>query len=139
MSSAVRREAAPRIDARQLALIAAGDPRWRLRAATGAAQLLYAAQRLRRRGDGWYHVALGSRQVAQAWLNRSGALPPAADRAIDGLHVATMAAVALVRPRRRQAALLGTAHAATWFLLDHAIARRAPAPGTAPAVPSAAE
>lgn len=97
--------------------------RARLRAAVGAGQLGYGVLRLRRTGSGWYHVLLGARQVVQGRLDGAGAFSPAADAAVDGMHVATMLGVALVRRRRRREALLGAAHAFAWALVDRALAR----------------
>ena len=97
--------------------------RARLRAAVGIGQLGYGVLRLRRTGTGWYHVALGTRQVVQAKLDAAGAFSPAADAAVDGLHVATMLGLAAVRRHHRREALLGAANALGWALLDRAVAR----------------
>jgi hypothetical protein len=98
--------------------------RGRVRAAVGAGQLGYGVLRLVRTRSGWYHVMLGARHLVQAGLDAAGVLSPAADRAVDGLHAATMLGVALVRPGHRRSALLGAAHAAAWALLDTALGRR---------------
>jgi hypothetical protein len=95
-----------------------------LRAAVGAGQLVYGVVRLRRQGTGWYHVVLGLRQLGQARLDAVGASSPAADAAVDGIHVATMLAVALVAPAHRAGALRGAGHALAWTLLDAALRRR---------------
>jgi hypothetical protein len=100
--------------------------RAQLRLAVGVAQLTYGVLRLRRSREGWYHLMLGGRQVVQARLDAAGLFSPAADTAVDGLHVATMLGVALVRPSRRHTALLGAAHAATWAALDLAFRRGNP-------------
>jgi hypothetical protein len=97
--------------------------RARLRAAAGLGQLGYGVLRLHRTGAGWYHVALGARQVVQAKLDAAGAFSPAADAAVDGIHVATMLGLAAVRRNRRREALLGAANALGWALLDRALAR----------------
>jgi hypothetical protein len=97
--------------------------RARLRAAAGLGQLGYGVLRLRRTGTGWYHVALGTRQVVQAKLDAAGAFSPSADAAVDGIHVATMLGLAAVRRHRRREALLGAANALGWALLDRAVAR----------------
>jgi hypothetical protein len=104
-----------------------------VRAAVGAGQLAYGLLRLRRSRPGWCHVALGARQLVQARLDADGAFSPAADAAVDALHVATMLGLALVRRGHRRSALLGAAHAATWALLDAALTR-----GDAPDVPATA-
>ena len=97
--------------------------RARLRAAAGFGQLGYGVLRLRRTGTGWYHIALGTRQVVQARLDAAGAFSPAADAAVDGIHVATMLGLAVVRRTRRREALLGAANALGWALLDRAVVR----------------
>jgi hypothetical protein len=102
--------------------------RGRLRALAGVGQLGYGVVKLRRTGSGWYHVALGARQVVQARLDARGAFSPAADAAIDGIHVASMLGMAAVRPSRRRKALLGAANAAGWALLDAALTHT-PRPG----------
>jgi hypothetical protein len=79
--------------------------------------------RLRRTGHGWYHVALGGRQLVQAKLDAAGAFSPSADAAVDSLHVATMVAAALVLRDHRRSAALGAAHALAWALFDAALAR----------------
>jgi hypothetical protein len=107
--------------------------RVQVRTAVGAAQVAYGVLRLRRSRAGWYHVVLGGRQLVQARLDAAGRFSPLADTAVDGLHVATMLGVALVRPRHRRSALLGVAHAAAWAALDAAFTRR-----TLPAVPPGA-
>ena len=93
-----------------------------IRAAVGTAHLAVGAVRVARNGRptpaGVYHLALGGRQVAQAALGRAGVLPPKAEAAVDGLHVATMAAATALLPGRRLRSLAGTAHAASWALLD---------------------
>ena len=97
--------------------------RARLRAAVGIGQLGYGVLRLRRTGTGWYHVALGTRQVVQAKLDAAGAFSPAADAAVDGLHVATMLGwppcAGTIAARRCSA----RANALGWALLDRAVAR----------------
>jgi S-formylglutathione hydrolase FrmB len=98
--------------------------RAQVRAAVGAAQVAYGVLRLRRTRSGWYHVVLGARQLVQARLDAAGAFSPAADAAVDGLHVATMLSLALFRRGHRRSALLGAAHAAAWTLLDAAISRQ---------------
>jgi hypothetical protein len=98
--------------------------RAQVRTAVGVGQLVYGVLRLQRTGSGWYHVALGARQLVQARLDAAGAFSPAADAAVDGLHVATMLGLALLRRGNRRSALLGAAHAAGWALLDAALARR---------------
>jgi S-formylglutathione hydrolase FrmB len=95
-----------------------------VRAAVGAGQVAYGVLRLRRSGSGWYHIALGARQLVQARLDAAGAFSPAADAAVDGLHVATMLALALLRRGHRRSAMLGAANAAAWALLDAALSRR---------------
>jgi hypothetical protein len=100
------------------------DPRWRARGAVGIGQLAYGVRQLRRRGRGWYHIVLGARQVLQAGADRRGLMPPASDAAVDGLHVATMLAVALVRRGHRRSALEGVLHALAWTALDTVLARR---------------
>jgi hypothetical protein len=97
--------------------------RTRLRAAGGIGQLAYGVLRLRRTGHGWYHVALGARQLVQAKLDGAGAFSPTADAAVDSLHAASMVLVALVRRRRRREAALGAAHALAWALADAALDR----------------
>jgi hypothetical protein len=92
--------------------------RAQLRLAVGVAQLTYGLLRLRGSGSGWYHLALGGRQVVQSRLDAAGLFSPTADTAVDGIHVATMLGVALVRPAHRRTALLGAAHAALWAALD---------------------
>jgi hypothetical protein len=92
--------------------------RAQLRLAVGVAQLTYGVLCLRRSRSGWYHLALGGRQVVQSRLDAAGVFSPAADTAFDGLHVATMLGVALARPSHRHSALLGAAHAAAWAALD---------------------
>ena len=83
-----------------------------LRLAVGVGQMAYGVLRLRRSRVGWYHVVLGGRQVVQARLDGAGLFSPAADTAVDGIHVATMLGVALARRRPAPQALLGAAHAA---------------------------
>jgi hypothetical protein len=100
--------------------------RAQLRLAVGVAQLTYGLLRLRHSRSAWYHVALGGRQVVQARLDGAGLFSPAADTAVDGLHVATMLGVALVRPCHRRSGLLGAAHAAAWAALDRAFRRGGP-------------
>jgi len=93
-----------------------------LRAAVGAGHLAVGVARVARNGRptpaGVYHLALGGRQLAQAALGRAGVLPPKAEAAVDGLHVATMAAATALLPGHRLRSLAGTAHAASWALLD---------------------
>jgi hypothetical protein len=101
--------------------------RAQLRLAVGVGQLAYGVLRLRRSKAGWYHLVLGGRQVVQSRFDAAGLLSPVADSAIDSLHVATMLAVALLRPSRRRTALLGAAHAAAWAGLDLAFTRGVPA------------
>jgi hypothetical protein len=113
--------------------------RAQVRAAIGAGQVAYGLLRLCRSRSGWYHVALGVRQLVQARLDAAGAFSPAADAAVDGLHVATMLGLALLRRGHRRSALLGAAHAAAWALLDAALARADPPeilPGTAGRTPA---
>jgi hypothetical protein len=100
--------------------------RAQLRLAVGVAQLTYGVLQLRRARTGWYHLALGGRQVVQSRLDAAGLFSPAADTAVDGLHVATMLGVALVRPSYRHSALLGATHAALWAALDFASRRGEP-------------
>jgi hypothetical protein len=100
--------------------------RAQLRLAVGVAQLTYGVLRLRRSKSAWYHLMLGGRQVVQARLDAAGLFSPAADTAVDALHVATMLGVALVRPDHRRSGLLGAAHAATWAALDLAFRRGDP-------------
>ena len=100
--------------------------RAQLRLAVGVAQLTYGVLQLRRSRSAWYHLALGGRQLVQARLDGAGLFSPAADTAVDGLHVATMLGVALVRPDHRRSALLGAAHAAMWAALDLAFRRGEP-------------
>jgi hypothetical protein len=107
--------------------------RAQVRAAVGAGQLAYGILRLRRSRSGWYHIALGARQLVQARFDAAGAFSPAADAAVDGLHVATMLGLALLRRGHRRSALLGAANAAGWALLDAALTRR-----DAPPVPPGA-
>jgi len=90
-------------------------------------QLAYGVLRLRRSKAGWYHLALGGRQVVQSRLDAAGLFSPVADSAVDSLHVATMLGVALLRPNHRRTALLGAAHAAVWAALDLAFTRGMPA------------
>jgi len=97
--------------------------RAQLRLAVGVGQLTYGVLRLRSSRSGWYHLALGGRQVVQSRLDAAGLFSPAADSAVDGLHVATMLGVALLRPSHRRTALLGAAHAAGWAALDLAFRR----------------
>lgn len=97
--------------------------RAQLRLAVGVAQLTYGVLQLRRARSSWYHLALGGRQVAQSRLDAAGLFSPAADTAVDGLHVATMLGFALVRRSYRRSALLGAAHAAAWAALDLASRR----------------
>jgi hypothetical protein len=97
--------------------------RAQLRLAVGVAQLSYGVLRLRRSKCGWYHLVLGGRQIVQSRLDAAALFSPAADTAVDGLHVATMLGVALVRPSYRRSALLGAAHSATWAALDLASRR----------------
>jgi hypothetical protein len=92
------------------------------------AQLTYGVLQLRRSRSAWYHLALGGRQVVQARLGEAGLFSPAADTAVDTLHVATMLGVALVRSDHRRSGLLGAAHAATWAALDLAFRRGDPEP-----------
>ena len=101
--------------------------RAQLRLAVGVGQIAYGVLRLRRSKAGWYHLALGGRQVVQSRLDAAGLFSPVADSAVDSLHVATMLGVALVRPHRRRTALLGAAHAAAWAALDLAFTRGMPA------------
>ena len=109
--------------------------RARLRAAAGAGQVGYGALKLRRTGRGWYHVALGVRQLVQARLGAAGAFSPSADAAVDGIHVASMLGLAVIRPRRRRHALLAAANGLAWAALDAALRRRPPEPpGSSPAV-----
>jgi hypothetical protein len=109
----------------------------RLRSVAGAGQLGYGVLRLRRTGSGWYHVFLGTRQLVQGRLGEAGAFSPAADAAVDGLHVASMLALAALRPGHRRTALLGAANAAGWAVLDAVLSRRpAMRPGTAPGGPA---
>jgi hypothetical protein len=98
--------------------------RAQVRAAVGAGQVAYGLLRLRRSRSGWYHVVLGARQLLQARLDAAGAFSPAADAAVDGLHIATMLGLALLRRGHRRSALLGAAHATAWALLDAALTRR---------------
>jgi hypothetical protein len=102
--------------------------RAQLRLAIGVAQLTYGVLQLRRSRSSWYHLALGGRQVVQARLDAAGLFSPAADTAVDSLHVATMLGVALVRPSHRRTALLGAAHAAMWAALDLAFRSGEPEP-----------
>jgi hypothetical protein len=102
------------------------DARARLRATAGVGQLGYGVLKLRRTGGGWYHVVLGARQLVQARLGASGAFSPAADAAVDGIHVVSLLALAAVRPYRRREALLGAANGLAWALLDAALRRRTP-------------
>ncbi len=125
MTTALTPRATPAGSARPGPPAPAEDLRWRLRATVGAGQLLLGVAQLRRRRTGWYHVALGARQLVQARMDAAGAFSPAADRAVDGLHTATMLAAALVaRSDRRRRALTGAAHAAAWTALDAALSRR---------------
>jgi hypothetical protein len=101
--------------------------RAQVRLAVGVAQVAYGVLRLRRSKVGWYHLALGGRQVVQSRLDAGGLFSPAADTAVDGLHVATMLAVALVRSGHRRSALLGAANAAAWAALDLSFRRGLPA------------
>ncbi len=101
------------------------DARARLRTAAGVGQLGYGALKLRRTGRGWYHVVLGARQLVQARLGAKGAFSPAADAAVDGIHVVSLLALAAVRPYRRREALLGAANGLAWALLDAALRRDA--------------
>jgi hypothetical protein len=101
--------------------------RARLRATAGVGQLGYGLLKLRRTGTGWYHVVLGGRQLVQARLNSAGAFSPAADAAVDGIHVASLLALAAVRPYRRRQALLGAANGLVWALADAALRRGSPA------------
>jgi hypothetical protein len=102
------------------------DARARLRAAAGLGQLGYGAVKLRRTGRGWYHVVLGTRQLVQARLGAKGAFSPAADAAVDGIHVVSLLALAAVRPHRRRQALLGAANGLVWALADAALRREGP-------------
>jgi hypothetical protein len=97
--------------------------RAQLRLAIGVAQLTYGVLQLRRSKSGWYHLALGGRQVVQSRLDAAGLFSPAADTAVDSLHVATMLGVALVRRSYRRSALLGAAPAAAGATLDRASRR----------------
>ncbi len=106
--------------------------RARLRAVAGAGQLGYGVVKLRRTGRGWYHVVLGARQLVQARLDASGAFSPAADAAVDGIHVASLLGLAVVRPHRRRQALLGAAHGLVWAVADAALRRRPPVPPAEP-------
>ncbi len=106
--------------------------RARLRIAAGAGQRVYGAVRVRRTGRGWYHVVLGGRLLAQGRLNAAGLFSPAADAAVDGIHVASLLGLAVVRPRRRRQALLGAANGLAWAAMDAALRRRPPAPVGAP-------
>jgi hypothetical protein len=100
--------------------------RAQLRLAVGVGQVAYGLLRLRSSRVGWYHLVLGGRQVVQSRLDAAGLFSPSADTAVDGLHVATMLGVALLRPGHRRSALLGAAHAATWAALDVAFTRDDP-------------
>ncbi|HYY09916.1 MAG TPA: hypothetical protein VE781_03205 [Kineosporiaceae bacterium] len=102
--------------------------RAQVRGAVGAGQLVYGVLRLRRTGQGWYHVILGARQVVQARLDTDGRLSPGADAAIDGIHVASLLGLAVVRRTRRREALLGAAHGLAWALVDTVLRRRPPDP-----------
>jgi hypothetical protein len=101
----------------------------RLRALVGAGQVGYGVLKLRRTGSGWYHVFLGARQVVQGRLSEAGAFSPAADAAVDGLHAASMLALAALRSGRRRTALLGAAHAVGWAVLDAVLTRPPAAQG----------
>ncbi len=100
--------------------------RAQLRLAVGVGQVAYGVLRLRRSKVGWYHLVLGGRQVVQSRLDAAGTFCPAADTAVDGIHVATMLGVALLRPGHRRTSLLGAAHAAAWAALDLAFMRGVP-------------
>ncbi len=100
--------------------------RARLRATAGICQIGYGLIKLRRTGAGWYHVVLGGRQLVQARLNSAGAFSPAADAAVDGIHIVSMLALAAVRPSRRRHALLGAANGLAWALADAALRRGTP-------------
>lgn len=106
--------------------------RAQVRAAVGAGQVAYGVLRLRKAPSGWYHILLGGRQLVQARLDAAGAFSPAADAAVDGLHVATMLGLALLRRTHRRSALLGAGHAAAWALFEAVLSR-----GDPPAVPAA--
>jgi hypothetical protein len=108
----------------------------RLRALVGAAQVGYGILKLRRSGTGWYHVFLGGRQIVQGRLGEAGAFSPAADAAVDGLHAASMLALAAFRSGHRRTALLGAANAAGWAVLDGVLTRPVPSPGTVPGGPA---
>jgi len=108
----------------------------RLRTLVGAAEVGYGILKLRRTGSGWYHVFLGARQIVQGRLGEAGAFSPAADAAVDGLHAASMLALAAVRSGHRRTALLGAANAASWALLDVVLTRPAPSSGTVPGGPA---
>jgi hypothetical protein len=88
--------------------------------------------RLRRTGRGWYHVVLGARQLVQARLGAAGAFSPSADAAVDSIHVASMLALAAIRPRRRREAVRGAVNGLAWAALDAALRRRPPAPPRPP-------
>jgi hypothetical protein len=109
----------------------------RLRALVGAGQVGYGVLKLRRTGSGWYHVLLGARQFVQGRLGEAGAFSPAADAAVDGLHAASMLALAALRSGRRRTALLGAANGAGWVVLDAVLTTRpVTSSGTAPGGPA---
>lgn len=108
----------------------------RLRALVGAGQVGYGILKLRRTGTGWYHVFLGARQIVQGRLGEAGAFSPAADAAVDGLHAASMLALAAVRSGHRRTALLGAANAASWAVLDGVLTRPVPSSGAVPGGPA---
>jgi hypothetical protein len=93
----------------------------------GVGQIAYGLLRLRRSKVGWYHLALGGRQLVQSRLDAAGLFSPVADTAVDSIHVATMLGLALVRPGHRRTAMLGAAHAAAWAGADLAFTRGVPA------------
>jgi hypothetical protein len=108
----------------------------RLRALVGAGQVGYGILKLRRTRTGWYHVLLGARQIVQGRLGEAGAFSPAADAAVDGLHAASMLALAAARSGHRRSALLGAANAACWAVLDGAVTGPVSSPSTAPGGPA---
>jgi hypothetical protein len=108
----------------------------RLRALVGAGQVGYGILKLRRTRTGWYHVLLGARQIVQGRLGEAGAFSPAADAAVDGLHAASMLALATLRSGHRRSALRGAANAAGWAVLDGVLTRPVSSPGTAPGGPA---
>jgi len=102
----------------------------RLRALVGAGEIGYGFLKLRRTGNGWYHVLLGARQIGQGRLGEAGHFSPAADAAVDGLHAASMLVLAAFRSGHRRTALLGAANAACWAVLDVVLTTRPPTDGS---------